>query len=70
MLRNYLSSGCAFLIGWMLLTQVYGCEDQCYKPNITSTKLQRDENDVTVDGVCYSTCASKVSARTNYYFTS
>ncbi|XP_065897024.1 uncharacterized protein [Dysidea avara] len=58
MRQNYLSSGCAFLyIGWMLLIQVYGCEDQCYKPNITSMNLQRDENDVVVDGACYSMCA-------------
>ena len=56
---NYLPRGCAFLIGWLLL--VYGCEDQCYKQGITSTNLQRDESDVVVDGVCYSTCALTVS---------
>lgn len=58
MRQNLLRSVCAFLIGWILLEKAHGCEDQCYKPNITS--IHRDENDMVVDAVCYSFCASTV----------
>ena len=61
MRQNLLPSVCAFLIGWILLEKAaHGCEDQCYKPYITSTNIQRDENNTVIDAVCYSLCALTV----------